>query len=428
MGWKQKFQKNKDPIPQEKSNCLETLLIKELGALDGLPGLKDLPEKLRDLVFHCHETEERSWAELRLAGNLTEDEVAAIVGNYSKESPSSVSNKLLEFDGDLVVEFVVRRWCESVTKNPADQANMASLFTRNVFMAHLAFHMGLLENPHLCFKPKDAVAVWIWKRTPESRAQPPPKVIANLFEALMGAMRLRHGTRAVYDWFEPLLRALHPNATNPHFANATTQEPPYVKSNWKNGKDKEAVSFMRSFAVKNSDSIEHAGASLRKVLNTTSFMSFVGKNTLDAPHSRKLSSGEAFLKLQIFCAFMRSRYYLYFHKDGERIPNYLTNLIKLILSPAVLSAFATELRLHDFFLSEKSRCEPDEWEMCQAMICACGHFEQNNNKRLSSLEPLFEMIVLAANIVVGWKDFIGHYSDIRPVFPSTPFQYGVVPV
>ncbi|KZT34706.1 hypothetical protein SISSUDRAFT_1131648 [Sistotremastrum suecicum HHB10207 ss-3] len=422
-------QKRTDESKQgNPGNCLETLLIKELADLppDVFPDLPDLPPKLQKLLFNCHATENRSLD--KIAGELSEEFVAAIVADCSKISGVPVSNKLLEYAGDLVVDYVVRRWCEHVAKTALDHASMASLLTRNSFMAHLAFHMGLLEHPFLSFEPSDALAVWIWKQTPESRSREPPKVIANLFEALMGAMWLRHGLTAVYDWFEPVLEALYRHAQNDAHATDQSQLPPYAQDDWKNGKDADSVCFMRDFAVERSVALQDNGAPLRTPFHTAGFMPFSKKQGLGAPFAHKLSCGEAFLKLALFAAFMRTRYYLYFHEDGEKVANYMTGLLRLVFSPAVLGAFAFELKLHDFFVKDSEKCVPNDWMLCQAMICACGYFEENNDHQLSQLEPFFEIVVLGANAILGWKDFHGDYSNMQLIFRTPRFSYGALHV
>ena len=81
------------------------------------------------------------------------------------------------------------------------------MICNNDTFGRISYHLGLYHGAAI--SPRDRKEVEKWN--PSKRAARPPKVLADLFEAIVGAVFLQHGFSRLDDWlrkvFEPILNA-----------------------------------------------------------------------------------------------------------------------------------------------------------------------------------------------------------------------------
>lgn len=102
---------------------------------------------------------------------------------------------------------------------------MGRKISNNDTLGRLAYWLEL--DTYAALDLDDVRAINIWSRGRKRR--PPPKALANLFEAFSGAYFTEHGWDALLEWLDAVLRPLVNIATEDFFRCKRT--PPHV-SNW----------------------------------------------------------------------------------------------------------------------------------------------------------------------------------------------------
>ncbi|XP_006455220.1 hypothetical protein AGABI2DRAFT_121157 [Agaricus bisporus var. bisporus H97] len=130
---------------------------------------------------------------------------------------AEANNDLLEFVGDRIVNLV----CALVVANgsicPDQQVDVNRAVTSNDTLGRLAFQLGLDRKAHL----DDADLKSIIDFSPRYSISP-PKALADLFEAYVGAVYDEHGWDLTKDWLEILLKPLVEQATEDYIERPET--------------------------------------------------------------------------------------------------------------------------------------------------------------------------------------------------------------
>ncbi|KAJ7178056.1 hypothetical protein C8R46DRAFT_1212775 [Mycena filopes] len=139
------------------------------------------------------------------------------------------NNDLLEFVGDRAVNLVAALLVEKEKVCPDQQIFVGRKVSCNDTLGRIAWWMHLDKYAALSSLDADAIRNW----SPRRKRDPPPKVLANLFEAFVGAYWLELGWSALLSWLEPFLNPLVQIATEDFLlCHRNTCHAPFYVSNW----------------------------------------------------------------------------------------------------------------------------------------------------------------------------------------------------
>ncbi|TFY79500.1 hypothetical protein EWM64_g4516 [Hericium alpestre] len=121
---------------------------------------------------------------------------------------STHNNDLLEFLGDRCVNLIAAMLVERVRVDKVHHTAVRRVICNNDTLGRLSFYLRFHE--HATLDEQDFHAFDDWN--PQSNI-PPPKVLADLFEAYCGAVYLQHGWRKLERWLDVLFRSIIQVAT-----------------------------------------------------------------------------------------------------------------------------------------------------------------------------------------------------------------------
>ncbi|KAK7042481.1 hypothetical protein R3P38DRAFT_2890713 [Favolaschia claudopus] len=146
--------------------------------------------------------------------------------NCIKNSPEN--NDLMEFIGDRFVNLTCALLVDKEKVCPEQQIYVARKISNNDTLGRLAWWFDLDKQASLSQEDNRAVRRWS-----PSRRDPPPKVLADLFEAFVGAYYLQRGRRAVLSWLEPFFKPLMDIATDEFLLRPPFKAPSFVNNWWR---------------------------------------------------------------------------------------------------------------------------------------------------------------------------------------------------
>ncbi|KAJ7721028.1 hypothetical protein B0H16DRAFT_1335582 [Mycena metata] len=142
---------------------------------------------------------------------------------------STENNDLLEFMGDRAVNLACVLLVDKEKVCPDQQIFVGRRLSCNDTLGRLAWWMHL--DKHAALSSIDARAIRNW--SPRRKRNPPPKVLADLFESFVGAYWLEHGWPALLSWLQPFFKPLVEIATEDFLlSHRNTCKVPLYVSNW----------------------------------------------------------------------------------------------------------------------------------------------------------------------------------------------------
>ncbi|KAJ7130277.1 hypothetical protein C8R44DRAFT_850268 [Mycena epipterygia] len=152
---------------------------------------------------------------------------------------STENNDLLEFIGDRAVNLACALLVDKDKVCPDQQISVGRKISNNDTLGRLAYWLHL--DKYAALSPEDAHAIQAW--SPRRKRNPPPKVLADLFEAFVGAYCLERGWTALLLWLEPFFRPLVELATEDFLqSHRNTCRAPLHVSNWWRQRDGGSIS------------------------------------------------------------------------------------------------------------------------------------------------------------------------------------------
>lgn len=268
--------------------------------------------------------------------------------------------------------------------------------------------MNVLNNPLFDISEEDRKKIMDFD--PASDWEP-PKVLANLFEAYVGALYWNGGCAAVFQWLITLVAGMHTFTGVRELATSTSQLSEYPLETYR---CPDAVARMLSFISLEKDQLRKFGKRLRRSLRTK-VLSFGRRGELLSPFSLPTAAGEGLMRINIFSGWFMGRPQIFFAKDGrvawkltvglfrielnDGLNQSVQEIYKLIASPAVLAHLARILALDDYIHTRHEVVSTDS--MAYVLLSAVGLFERENNHQLFALEPLFALLAEAADHILG---------------------------
>ncbi|KAF8208187.1 ribonuclease III domain-containing protein, partial [Mycena galopus ATCC 62051] len=116
---------------------------------------------------------------------------------------STNNNDLLEFIGDRAINLVCALLVDKEKVCPDQQIFVARKISNNDTLGRLAWWLHL--DKYAVLSCQDAHAIRTWS---PRRKGAPPKVLADLFESVVGAYCLERGWPALLSWLEPFFKPL----------------------------------------------------------------------------------------------------------------------------------------------------------------------------------------------------------------------------
>ncbi|KZS93682.1 hypothetical protein SISNIDRAFT_465863 [Sistotremastrum niveocremeum HHB9708] len=352
-----------------------------------LPNPSMLSDALQKIIFKCHQERKQRWGDDYLPPWFSRKFVPP-------PGTREISNKLLELWGDAIMHYAVPKVNERYTKNPRHHAEGSERLQQNHVYAHFAVEMDLLNNPYLDISDEDRLEIINFD--PDTHDHP-PKILANLFEAFVGALWLSGGLAAVFGWLVPIIKALH-SCANRRDLERWSAETRYFPL--KTFYDARCIDKLCAFISSNRVQIRRLGKRLRHSLPKDRAMSFNSHGNLLPPFSRGAETAEGFIRVNILSGWYLSRLEVFFitSEDIGSVVFHLTEICALIMSPQVLACLSRALRL-DRHIHE-SCSGVSALQMAYALISAVGFFERSNNHQLFALEPLFALLADVADHVL----------------------------
>ncbi|KZS93615.1 hypothetical protein SISNIDRAFT_485231 [Sistotremastrum niveocremeum HHB9708] len=358
--------------------------------------LPQLPEILDDLlrktVFNCAATSKEA---------LPPD---AVLEDFPASQPTTAhaTNKLLELWGDAHMNYLITRIVERLSESKLHHSKVSLMLCRNDVLGELCFILKLLEHPDLCLTEADRWAIQLWIRG--GRLGEPPKVLANLMEAYLGALWVANQGRfeLMHQWLEPLITILYPFATTDADKTSTEQRAPF---------EPQGCSVCCGEAMYDTlDTKEYlpeiiaAGGILRDALHAAQkgdcsgqLMAFA-EEVLQAPYSHVLETGEMCLRMNIVNAYLRATHQrrdIFVSPAAENKARYITKLRNLIMAPQVTARLAAALALSEWFASPSNQLMSSNRVLSQSFVAAVGWFDRIDG-RLQELEKFAMLIIPAA--------------------------------
>ncbi|RDB23770.1 Ribonuclease 3 [Hypsizygus marmoreus] len=131
--------------------------------------------------------------------------------NDKKHSPNN--NDCLEFIGDRVVNLACALMAEKVKSTPEHQLHVGRTLCNNDILGRLGFQFRLHQEARLDLYVLSQIRRWGAYGT-SRRHRRPPKALADLFEAYVGAVFLENGWQFTFTWLENVYRPLVPAASH----------------------------------------------------------------------------------------------------------------------------------------------------------------------------------------------------------------------
>ncbi|KAJ7481491.1 hypothetical protein FB451DRAFT_1030541, partial [Mycena latifolia] len=151
---------------------------------------------------------------------------------------STDNNDLLEFIGDRAVNLACALLVDKEKVCPDQQIFVGRKISNNDTLARLAYWLEL--DKYAALSPEDAHAIEGW--SPRLTRNAPPKVLADLFEAFVGAYSLERGWAALLSWLEPFFAPLVAIATEDFLrCHRSTLHAPHYVSNWWRQRDGDSI-------------------------------------------------------------------------------------------------------------------------------------------------------------------------------------------
>ncbi|TCD68666.1 hypothetical protein EIP91_010188 [Steccherinum ochraceum] len=129
------------------------------------------------------------------------------------------NNDLLEFIGDRAVNLFAAVLVDKMKLNKAHHSAVRSTVCNNDTLGRISFYLRF--HHHAEFNKPDADQVDEW--TPFSSDRP-PKVLADLFEAYVGAVYVQHGWVKLQQWLEILFVPIVKAATGDYWLSITPEQ------------------------------------------------------------------------------------------------------------------------------------------------------------------------------------------------------------
>ncbi|KAJ7764553.1 hypothetical protein DFH07DRAFT_738225 [Mycena maculata] len=152
---------------------------------------------------------------------------------------SADNNDLLEFIGDRAINLTCALLVDKAQKvTPDQQLFVGRKISNNDTLGRLAY--GLELDKFAALSAADTYAIKGW--SPRRKRDAPPKVLADLFEAFVGAYCLEHGWTDLLSWLEPFFEPLAAKATIDFLELPDTYKAPLYVSNWWRQRDGGSIS------------------------------------------------------------------------------------------------------------------------------------------------------------------------------------------
>ncbi|KZS96625.1 hypothetical protein SISNIDRAFT_406986 [Sistotremastrum niveocremeum HHB9708] len=113
------------------------------------------------------------------------------------------NNDLHEFLGDRVMRVFVVKISEQYAKSVSHLTRVTQTLCTNDTFGRLAYSLGLHTHAKLTPSQQESIKAW----NPSSW-ESPPKVLADLFEALIGGIYSTYGMRGIREWLEAFFDSL----------------------------------------------------------------------------------------------------------------------------------------------------------------------------------------------------------------------------
>ncbi|KAJ6590971.1 ribonuclease III domain-containing protein [Mycena vulgaris] len=160
--------------------------------------------------------------------------LAALSPHLFRQATNSVkhsteNNDLLEFIGDRAINLACALLVDKEKVCPDQQIFVGRKLANNDTLARLAYWLHL--DKYAALSQEDAHAIKSW--SPRRKRDGPPKVLADLFEAFVGAYCLERGWSALLSWLQPFFEPLVKIATEDFLrCHRDTCKAPFYVSNW----------------------------------------------------------------------------------------------------------------------------------------------------------------------------------------------------
>ncbi|THH12648.1 hypothetical protein EW146_g7501 [Bondarzewia mesenterica] len=242
------------------------------------------------------------------------------------------NNDLLEYLGDRCVNLITALLVDQVRVSKSHHMAVRKVICNNDTFGRLAFYLRL--DQHASLDSQDAHELDEWN--PQS-SRPPPKALADLFEAYAGAVYMQHGRKRLENWlrllFEPIIKV----ATRDYWYRDPPRggRRPLLRKNIESTAQSKFLDFLeykRRFLLDKSRQV-------LDILPTSTQFTFATDGTLEEPHCDEIEIAIQLLNMWICRAIITT--WPEYHRATSKASHLASGVTGLIVCDLSMSYVAS---------------------------------------------------------------------------------------